>query len=245
MSTAYRILPVPCRRDNYAYLILDDTRAWVVDPTEFEPVQRVLAQEQKPLAGILATHHHPDHVGGIEALCQTHVGADGSQPWVAGHASDRGRIPQQSVFVDAPRARYIDSGLQVAGLPVMAAHIPGHTSGAIAWKFGDELFTGDTLFSGGCGRLFEGSAEDMFESFATLLNQPDHTRLWFGHEYTQANLRFAERADPSHPAYAQALENLRVPSCPSTVQREREINIFARAPSAQVFGELRALKDKG
>lgn len=242
--TAFAIEPVPCRRDNYAYLIVGDNELWVVDPTEASPVQAAIARHGKALKGILATHHHHDHVGGIEELCALHKSAQGSSPWVAGHASDRGRIPAQSVFVDAPRGQYIKSGLRVAGHEVWAAHIPGHTRGAIAWRIGEELFTGDTLFSGGCGRLFEGTAQDMFESFQTLLSCPDQTRLWFGHEYTRSNLEFARATDPDHFGYREAIESLQEPSCPTTVKREREINIFARARDAEHFKELRALKDK-
>lgn len=240
----FRIEPVACRRDNYAYLILGDTAQWVVDPTDFEPVWEKL-EKDKPLLGILATHHHHDHVGGIQELCQATTKAHGQAPWVAGHASDRGRIPNQSEFIDAPRGRFIDSGLRVAGHPLMAAHIPGHTMGAIAWKFAEELFTGDTLFSAGCGRLFEGSPQDMFESFRTLMACPPQTRLWFGHEYTQANLDFARRTEPEHSAYERALRELRVPSCPSSVERELEINIFARAKDPAHFRELRSAKDRG
>lgn len=237
----YAIEAIPCRRDNYAYLIVGTDGLWVVDPTDYPPVQAAIASHQKPLLGILATHHHHDHVGGISELCKTHAA---SNPWVAAHASDRGRVPEQSVFIDAPRGQYIDSGLKVAGLPVLAAHIPGHTMGAIAWKVGDELFTGDTLFSGGCGRLFEGSPADMFQSFETLLSCPPHTRLWFGHEYTRSNLEFAAAIQPEHPAYAAALAELRTPSCPSTVERELKINVFARAKTPEQFGELRSRKDK-
>lgn len=239
----YRIEPIPCHKDNYAYLIIGDVAQWVVDPTDFDPVWAKL-QPNKTLAGILATHHHPDHVGGIQELCEATTKTQGQAPWVAAHACDKGRIPQQSEFIDAPRGHYINSGLVVAGHPLLAAHIPGHTKGAIAWKFGDELFTGDTLFSAGCGRLFEGSPQDMFESFKTLLSCPPQTRLWFGHEYTRANLNFATQTEPEHPAYAQALQELRIPSCPSTVARELQINIFARAKGPAHFGRLRSAKDK-
>lgn len=239
----YRIEAIPCRKDNYAYLITDESAQWVVDPTDAGPVWDKL-QAEKPLLGILATHHHNDHVGGIAELCEAEKARHGQAPFVAAHSSDRGRIPNQSEFIDAPQGHYIDSGLVVAGHALLAAHIPGHTMGAIAWKFGDELFTGDTLFSGGCGRLFEGTPQDMFQSFQTLLSCPPHTRLWFGHEYTQANLEFAQNTEPEHLEYAQALQTLRVPSCPSTVARERDINIFARAKDPAHFGALRSAKDR-
>lgn len=241
---SYEILPQPCRRDNYAYLVLQEGLAWVVDPTDFEPVHTALVERKCRLQGILATHHHHDHVGGIAELCAWSLRQEGHRPWVAGHASDRGRIPQQDRFIDAPRGHFIDSQLQVAGHTLWTAHIPGHTTGAIAYRFANEIFTGDTLFSGGCGRLFEGSAQDMFESFKTLLDGPEDCRLWFGHEYTQNNLRFALENEPDNPDYQSALDALSIPSCPSTIGRERKINIFARAATAQAFAELRSRKDK-
>src|SRR5690606_14835312 len=122
------------------------------------PLVEALARRRCTLRGILATHHHFDHVGGIAGLVEQFPGT-----WVAGHASDRDRIPAQTQFVEAPTDRWIDSGLQLAGRRVLALHIPGHTLGAIAWRLvaaesgPDDVFTGDTLFSAGCGRLFEGT----------------------------------------------------------------------------------------
>lgn len=246
----FSIRPIPCLRDNYAYLICESkpsqtpARAWLVDPSTVEPPRAALLEGGYLLQGILATHHHPDHVGGILGLCQWVTSQGHPRPWVAGHALDRGRIPEQSEFIAAPQKEFIATDLRVANTPVFAAHIPGHTTGAIAWKIGEQVFTGDTLFSGGCGRLFEGDAQQMFDSFRTLLSLPDETQLWFGHEYTASNLRFALSAEPEHHAYQEALDSLKTPSCPTTVKREKSINIFARAPDPAAFGRLREQKDR-
>ena len=122
---------IPCLRDNYCYLITGGSDAWLVDPSEPDPPAAVLDQRGLSLRGILATHHHFDHVGGIEALVDRYAV---DQPvWVAGHTHDRGRIPCQSVFADAPLGRYEPSEVMLADVRLSAMHIPGHTLGAIAW----------------------------------------------------------------------------------------------------------------
>ena len=241
--SSLEIRPILCRRDNYAYLIVDGRDAWVVDPTEFEPVKAALEDGELELHGILATHHHLDHVGGIEELCQWREAMGKAAPWVAAHESDRGRIPRQSAFIPAIRRSFNDSGLRIGQYPVFASHIPGHTLGAIAWKIDDHIFTGDTLFSGGCGRLFEGTPADMYESLQTICSGPGATKLWFGHEYTKANLNFARAIEPDNLEILQLLDNLQVPSCPSTIARERAINVFVRAADALHLAKIRTAKD--
>ena len=194
------IEPVPCLRDNYAYLLREPDRgdAWLVDPSEAGPPAEALRRHGCTLRGIFATHHHHDHVGGIAELVGWFPGV-----WVAGHDSDRGRIPGQTNFVAAPTDAWIDAGIEVGGRRVLALHIPGHTRGAIAWRIAgepDDVFTGDTLFAGGCGRLFEGTPAQMHESLQRITALPGATRLWFGHEYTAANLRFAAVAEPDNAA---------------------------------------------
>jgi hydroxyacylglutathione hydrolase len=241
------IEPVPCLRDNYAYLLRDTTSndAWLVDPSEAGPPAEALARTGGVLRGILATHHHHDHVGGIAELVERFPGA-----WVAGHASDRGRIPSQTMFVEAPSDRWIDSGIGLAGRRVLALHIPGHTLGAIAWRLAphegepDDVFTGDTLFSAGCGRLFEGTPAQMHASLQHLTALPEATRLWFGHEYTAANLRFAAVVEPDNQEVARRAAALPARTTPTTVAIERATNPFVRARSVDELAACRKAKDE-
>jgi hydroxyacylglutathione hydrolase len=243
------IEPIPCLKDNYAYLIrtAGAADAFVVDPSEAAPVNAALARGQLVLRGILATHHHQDHVGGIVELAAK-WGA--SLAFVAGHASDRGRIPQQTAFVAAPADRFVATEVRIADRPVLARHIPGHTRGAIAWGLpgADEqvpvdVFTGDTLFGAGCGRLFEGTPADMFASLTALTELPAETRLWFGHEYTASNLRFAEFVEPDNRAVLERKAAVAAISTPTTVALERATNPFVRAGSVEVLAQRRAAKD--
>ena len=241
---------IPCLRDNYAYLISDRERgeAWLVDPSESAPPLTALAaRPELDLKGILATHHHHDHVGGIDGILARHGDA-----WVAAHASDRGRVPQQSRFVDAPLGRFVESGIVLGGRPLLAMWIPGHTRGAIAWYIpppsegeaeGGDVFTGDTLFAAGCGRLFEGTPAQMHASLQALTALSPATRMWFGHEYTAANLRFAATVEPDNPAIQRRIAGLGERTTPTTVADERATNPFVRAASAEALGERRAAKD--
>lgn len=240
-----RVEPVACLRDNYAYLVHEgEAAAWVVDPSEPAPVIAALAQRGLGLAGVLATHHHVDHVGGIAGL-REHFGAFE----VAGHASDRGRIPHQSQFVDAPLHAFAPTELAVFGRRLQAAHIPGHTLGAIAWYLEAEgdapghVFTGDTLFAAGCGRLFEGTPAQMLGSLRVMCELPEATQMWFGHEYTAANLRFAAATEPGNAAVAERIAALPACTTPTTVALERATNPFVRAADADELGRRRAAKD--
>lgn len=239
------ITPIPCLRDNYAYLVRVPGGALVVDPSEPRPVLDALARAGTPLLGILATHHHPDHVGGVAALCDAFEGV-----FVAGHARDRGRIPRQTVFVEAPQDAYAPAPLPLSGVEVRARHVPGHTLGAVAWYLpppqgaaAGDVFTGDTLFAAGCGRLFEGTAEMLYRSLAGLCDLPPDTRLWFGHEYTAANLAFAATVEPDNEAVAARRARIGPCTTPTTIAEERRTNPFLRAPSPEAFARLRAQKD--
>jgi hydroxyacylglutathione hydrolase len=206
-------------------------------------VQDALGRRGLQLRGILATHHHTDHVGGIDRLQREDV-------WVGAHASDRNRVPGQSVYVEAPVGRFVASGLLVAGRPVLAMHIPGHTRGAIAWGLAAEgedaptdVFTGDTLFAAGCGRLFEGTPAQMFTSLKSLAALPESTRLWFGHEYTASNLRFAAVAEPDNRAVQERQAAAGTVTTPTTVALERATNPFVRAASVEELAARRTAKD--
>ncbi len=242
------IEPIPCLRDNYAYLIADERAgdAWLVDPSEAGPPSAVLRRRNLRLRGILATHHHLDHVGGIATLVDQNADV-----WVAGHARDQGRIPRQTHFIDAPGESFAATDLRLGAQALLARYIPGHTLGAIAWYLppqgGDsagDVFTGDTLFAAGCGRLFEGSPTQMHASLQALVALPGATRLWFGHEYTEANLRFAAAVEPDNAAVQARAVGLPICTTPTTVALELATNPFVRADSPRSFAELRRAKDE-
>jgi hydroxyacylglutathione hydrolase len=242
------IEPIPCLRDNYAYLIADEAAgdAWLVDPSEPGPPLALLKRRGLQLRGILATHHHLDHVGGIPALLDQHRGA-----WVAGHTRDSGRIPRQTIAVDAPLHEFVATEILLGDVRVQAMYIPGHTLGAIAWylppRVGDadgDVFTGDTLFAAGCGRLFEGSPTQMHGSLQALCALPHATRLWFGHEYTAANLRFAAAIEPDNAAVQARIAELPACTTPTTVGLELATNPFVRADDPEVLAERRSAKDE-
>jgi hydroxyacylglutathione hydrolase len=243
------IEPIPCLQDNYAYLVhdSDSADAYLVDPSEAAPPEAALAQRKLVLRGILATHHHNDHVGGIPELT-ARWGAEVA--YVAAFAGDRGRIPGQTVFVEAPADRFVATDLQVAGRTLVVRHIPGHTRGAMAIGLSEggpvptDVFTGDTLFAAGCGRLFEGTPAEMYRSLTALTSLPEATRLWFGHEYTASNLRFAASVEPDNAAIADRRANLSARTTPTTVALERATNPFVRAASVEDLAARRSAKDK-
>jgi hydroxyacylglutathione hydrolase len=233
-----RVVSVPCLKDNYAYLVISELgNAAVVDPGEAAPVLDAIAREGVTLTQVWATHHHADHVGGIDGL----AGAVADLQVIA-HGHDRGRVPRAS--------RLVDDGAEVVLDEIRATviHNPGHTLGAISyWTGGDDgaVFTGDTLFGAGCGRLFEGSPTQMHRSMTRLTALPPATRVYFGHEYTESNLRFAAAVEPGNPAVtarATAAAAARAdgqPTTPSTVADERASNPFARCSEPAVRAAAR------
>jgi hydroxyacylglutathione hydrolase len=244
------IEPIPCLKDNYAYLIsrADSADAYVVDPSEAEPIVTALQRRSLTLRGILATHHHADHVGGIADLVAR---AGAGTLFVAGHVLDRERIPGQTEFVDAGTVGFAPSRLTLFGRTLLAMHIPGHTRAAIAWGIpeggGDvpaDVFTGDTLFGAGCGRLFEGTPAQMYASLKAITALPETARLWFGHEYTESNLRFAATVEPQNRAIAERKARLSPQTTPTTVALERATNPFVRAASVEELAARRAAKDR-
>ena len=226
------IEPVSCLRDNYAWLAYDrgEGVCAVVDPSESEPVKRALAARGLKLTHILNTHHHPDHVGGNLAL-KAEFGAT-----IVGPGKDAARIPG------------IDVGVMEADTYSVGSHlakvfeIPAHTRGHIAfWFEGDAaVFTGDTLFAMGCGRLFEGDPPTMWASLSKLMKLPDGTRIYCGHEYTEANGRFALTVEPGNPDLNARMAEVRAtraegrPTLPSTIGLEKKTNPFLRPNSAEI-----------
>lgn len=228
------IIPLAAFSDNYIWAIREGVRAAVVDPGDAAPVRAFLDRERIALSAILVTHHHGDHTGGIVDLLR-----DRAVP-VIGPA--REAIPGRTLAV-GDGARVEVPGL---GLMLDVLDIPGHTAGHVAFVGRDAawggpvLFCGDTLFAAGCGRLFEGTAGEMWRSLSALAALPDDTRVYCGHEYTLANLRFAAAVEPSNPAVAERAARERakrdhgLPTLPSTIAEERRTNPFLRAREARV-----------
>lgn len=221
-----RVVCVPCLRDNFAYLVIDDVtrQAAVVDPGEAGPVEAALAREGVELVAIWATHHHHDHVGGASALAAARSGL----ALVAG-VHDAGKI--SGVTQQLADGETTQLGTLVA----RAIENPGHTRGAISFHVEQCVFTGDTLFGAGCGRLFEGDAATMHASLSRLAALPAETRVYFGHEYTAANLRFAAAVEPANAAVAARASALPAPSTPSTIAEERATNPFLRSAEPTVI----------
>ena len=225
------LLSLPAFSDNYLWLLHDGAQALVVDPGDAEPVFAALKQHNLKLSAILVTHHHADHVGGVAALREA-TGAI-----VYGPA--RERIPEP--FVPLSDHQQVEA----LGISFRVIDVPGHTAGHIAY-FAEEvsgaplLFCGDTLFSGGCGRIFEGTPTQMLASLDKLAALPANTRVCCAHEYTLSNLRFARAVEPGNVALAEyqvKCESLRtegVPTLPSSIGTERAINPFLRSREAEI-----------
>ena len=236
-----RVEIIPCLQDNYSYLIIDDNNnsACVVDPGEAEPIVDYLKNKKIKLKYILNTHHHFDHIGGNEYLKKKFGSI------VVGFKKDINRIPEIDVLLE-------DNQIWKAeNFEAKIIHIPGHTSGHICFHFFQEklVFTGDTLFSLGCGRIFEGTYKEMFESLNKIKSLPEETKVYCGHEYTLSNLKFCIKYNPENRNLKKKAENIKkkidngLPTIPSTIKDELECNIFLRANDLESFSKLRDLKD--
>jgi hydroxyacylglutathione hydrolase len=224
-----RVVPVPCLQDNFAYLVIDGTRAAVVDPSEAAPIEAALAREGVTLTAIWATHHHHDHTGGIADLTAAHPGIE----VVIGEAD--------AAKTDHVTRRVHDrDGFAFGPHRVEVIHNPGHTLGAVTYLVDGCAFTGDTLFGAGCGRVFEGDPAMMHASLMRLAALPPETRVYFGHEYTASNLKFAAAVEPANADVARRVAALPTPSTPSTIAEERATNPFLRAAAPAVIASAKA-----
>jgi hydroxyacylglutathione hydrolase len=254
------IIRIPVLNDNYIFLLADKIEkiAAVVDPAIASPVLQKLRELDLRLVAIFNTHHHSDHVGGNRELLQAFPDA-----CVYGGAEDRGRIPGQQVFLqEGDRVQFAERVAQVF-------FVPGHTRAHIAYYFppispdeSGELFCGDTLFAGGCGRLFEGTPAQMLDSLHKLRSLPEDTRFWCAHEYTLNNLRFALSVDTDNPDLQKRYQQVKAArdrqeaTVPSLIGIEKLTNPFFRwdAPAlqasansrdpVQTLARIRGMKDK-
>jgi hydroxyacylglutathione hydrolase len=254
-----QIIRLPVLSDNYIFLLHDPQQniAAVVDPAEAQPVLDELTKLKADLVAIFNTHHHGDHVGGNTQLMKKFP-----EVTVYGGAEDRGRIPGQQVFLD--NGDLVQFGNRTAEV----LFVPGHTRAHIAYYFPPEsprepgeLFCGDTLFAGGCGRLFEGTPAQMIDSLNKLRALPDDTRVWCAHEYTLNNLRFAVTVDPENADLQKRYQDVKIlretneATVPSLLGIEKLTNPFLRwdEPSlqataksnqeVQTFARIRGMKD--
>jgi len=236
-----RVEVIPCLQDNYSYLIIDKSNnsACVVDPSEAKPIMNFVEKENINLKYILNTHHHFDHVGGNKNLKKKYNSV------VIGYKDDASRIPEIDILLEDNQIWKADN------FEAKIMHIPGHTTGHICYHFFKEklIFTGDTLFSLGCGKLFEGTYQDMFSSLKKIKKLSQDTKIYCGHEYTLQNSKFCIEYDPENTKLKNKITEIKkklennLPTIPSTLKDENECNIFLRAKDVESFSKLRDLKD--
>ncbi len=236
-----RVEVIPCLQDNYSYLIIDKSNnsACVVDPSEAKPIMNFVEKENINLKYILNTHHHFDHVGGNKNLKKKYNSV------VIGFKDDANRIPEIDILLEDNQIWKADN------FEAKIMHIPGHTTGHICYHFFKEklIFTGDTLFSLGCGKLFEGTYQDMFSSLKKIKKLSQDTKIYCGHEYTLQNSKFCIEYDPENTKLKNKITEIKkklennLPTIPSTLKDENECNIFLRAKDVESFSKLRDLKD--
>ncbi|MEK9757816.1 MAG: hydroxyacylglutathione hydrolase [Paracoccaceae bacterium] len=253
---SFELITIPCLSDNYAFLAHDEesNKTLLVDVPEAAPIQKVLDQTGWELTDVILTHHHADHVQGLDALCRSHPAR------IIGAAADQHRLPPLDLAVS--EGDFIEIGSQRGEVFDVSGHTLGHI--AVYFKSAKILFTADSLMALGCGRLFEGSPPQMWESLSKLSALDPECLVCSGHEYTAANARFALTIEPQNTELqrrAQSISDRRaqnLPTVPSTLGEELSTNPFLRpdsldirnnlrmqnATDAQVFAEIRSRKDK-
>jgi len=232
---------IKCLKDNYSYVIIDEkyNHACVVDPSEAEPIINFVESKNIKLKFVLNTHHHYDHVGGNNDLKKKY------KIKIVGFKNDKQRIPNIDILLENNEIWKSEN------FEAKIIHIPGHTSGHICFYFIKEkiAFTGDTLFSLGCGRIFEGTYEQMYNSLNKLKKLPPDTKIYCGHEYTLQNSLFCSKYDKNNLNLKKKILEIKykveknLPTIPSTLKEELTYNIFLRAKNLEDFSKLRDLKD--
>jgi len=242
----YSINAIEVLTDNIIWVWVIGRKAVVVDPAVAEPVSAWLQNNKLSLEAILQTHHHNDHIGGTLELIKEWPKAD-----VIAAKADIERIPFQNISVTGGDI------LQIMGQTIEVLSVDGHTKNHLAYYLHNgeleginpAVFCGDTLFGGGCGRLFEGTAKDMFKALKTLNSLPSNTEIYCAHEYTESNLRWANQIDPNNLAIKTRLESVinkrknNFLSLPSSIEEERLTNLFLKAKSHEELSALRSNKD--
>ncbi len=232
----YKVFPIPAFTDNYIWVIENNGHCAVVDPGTATPVLDALAAQKLNLVAIILTHHHADHTGGVKKLrCEYNVPVYGpsheATQWVT-HALQEGD----------------EISIHELGVQFSVLDVPGHTSGHIAYYDAESLFIGDTLFAGGCGRLFEGTAAQMHHSLSKLLQLKETTKIYCAHEYTSSNLKFALAVEPNNQDLLQRIDEVQklreqqLPTIPSLLSEEKLTNPFLRCgePSVRQAAETYA-----
>lgn len=232
---AFSVSPIYAYTDNYIWCIHNDTKAWVVDPGDHKVVQHFLEEHKLSLEGILITHHHWDHVTGIKAL---------TEEWkVPVYGPKHPKIPEITHHVqEGDQITFFNTHFEVL-------EVPGHTLDHIAYMNVDEqcpphLFCGDTLFCAGCGRLFEGTPQQMHQALQKLAQLKDETLVFCTHEYTLSNLKFAQAVEPDNPRIQEEMDRVQslnlaeTPSLPTSIAKEKAINPFLRSASPQIRQKL-------
>ncbi|MFS4436966.1 hydroxyacylglutathione hydrolase [Paracoccaceae bacterium GXU_MW_L88] len=248
------IVTIPCLSDNYAYLVIDELSTTLIDAPEAAPILKQLEARDLRLDQILLTHHHPDHIDGVAAILEEHPAR------VIGNEDDADRLP------DLDRGVLPGDRLTLGSETVEVMDAPGHTIGHVAFYFPDAaaLFSADSLMVMGCGRLFEGTAEQMLGTLNAFAALPGRTAVYSGHEYTATNCEFAQSIEPDNAAltaraaHVASLREKNEPTIPSTIDEEKTTNPFMRsndpdlkaalgmenADDLAVFTELRSRRDK-
>ena len=231
---------IRCLEDNFSYILIDQNKnACVIDPSESEPIINFVEKNNIKIKYILNTHHHYDHIGGNKEIKKKYNAK------IVAYKNDLHRIPDVDISLKNNQIWTAEN------FKSKIIHVPGHTTGHICFFFENEkiAFTGDTLFSLGCGRIFEGTYEEMFSSLKKLKELPKETKIYCGHEYTLKNSEFCLKYDKNNKRLQKKITEIKnkvnnnIPTVPSTIDDEIACNIFLRAKTLGEFSKLRDLKD--